>query len=694
MTNHPVQWQAPQPLWSRFGAAGASAATTADQARPAILRFATDDFMDEMLGTLERDPSRLDRLIARPESWRTPMTDHAELIERTPVPLIAQSALRRTFALKPRATIDAVVREKNVEEQGQTRRLPLKLYQPAHQRFYLVGASLVCGIPGLPDRAIVSGGGEQINFVIRRLLPVTPGSTTGELLEHAFVPGANDAHWRRIGDGTASDQVAPGEELLPALPLNYHDDTTRPRTLWSGFVPVGRREEYMGVRIDRSAAKPLAEGQRDSLRVEDPGPKPSLLARMAQFQTEVAEPWKTMLRSAFKFQKDLAEAQPEGVSGSEKTADRRTRIFDFNLQQQNVSWLVLLDFSDYLTAHLADLWTVIDNSGAGYSALSKPRKDVYDWLGSASMSSTLRAVLPTVNAPSPTLRDALKAIRAPGVRAKLEQTELSYLSGTLTQPDWPPFQFVLAGVNSLSVMDGPFKALTSLAVASDDEVQPDPIRPLIKSPPEAAQVDRLITLVTRALVLEVETKAPPIPFAMQVRNALTDNVRDEGWFVARFVYTNRDCGPLHPPRLSEPTQRFQLANFFDPDAPARPIRITLPTDTSPAGLRKYQKNTAFVVSDMLCGQIQRAKGLGLIDLVLSILPWPFHKDLDLGDGSSCNNGKVNIGMICSISIPIITICALILLIIIVTLLDLVFRWLPFFIFCFPVPNLAGKKATT
>jgi hypothetical protein len=48
-------------------------------------------------------------------------------------------------------------------------------------------------------------------------------------------------------------------------------------------------------------------------------------------------------------------------------------------------------------------------------------------------------------------------------------------------------------------------------------------------------------------------------------------------------------------------------------------------------------------------------------------------------------------MICSLSIPIITICALILLIIIVSLLDIVFRWLPYLILCFPIPGLKGKK---
>jgi len=47
---------------------------------------------------------------------------------------------------------------------------------------------------------------------------------------------------------------------------------------------------------------------------------------------------------------------------------------------------------------------------------------------------------------------------------------------------------------------------------------------------------------------------------------------------------------------------------------------------------------------------------------------------------------------CSLSIPIITICALILLTIIVSLLDFIFRWLPLFIVCFPVPGFKGKKA--
>ena len=77
--------------------------------------------------------------------------------------------------------------------------------------------------------------------------------------------------------------------------------------------------------------------------------------------------------------------------------------------------------------------------------------------------------------------------------------------------------------------------------------------------------------------------------------------------------------------------------------------------------------------------------------MLSVLPWPFHKDARRGAPEPCRtDGGDSLGMICSLSIPIITICALILLMIIVILLDIIFRWLPFFIFCFPLPKFKAK----
>jgi hypothetical protein len=60
---------------------------------------------------------------------------------------------------------------------------------------------------------------------------------------------------------------------------------------------------------------------------------------------------------------------------------------------------------------------------------------------------------------------------------------------------------------------------------------------------------------------------------------------------------------------------------------------------------------------------------------------------DIGNGTS-----IGIGWICSFSIPIITICAFILLFVIVIALNLVFFWLPFFRICLPVPTLKGKSS--
>jgi hypothetical protein len=132
-----------------------------------------------------------------------------------------------------------------------------------------------------------------------------------------------------------------------------------------------------------------------------------------------------------------------------------------------------------------------------------------------------------------------------------------------------------------------------------------------------------------------------------------------------------------------------MAAFFDSDAPARPIRIGMPVDTTPAGLRKFDKNTAFVMSDSLCGQAGAAGngGMSFLDLVLSVLPFPFNKGLDGSAANPCADGW---GMVCSLSIPIITLCAFILLLIFISLLNIVFFWMPFFRLCLPVPKFSAK----
>ena len=137
-------------------------------------------------------------------------------------------------------------------------------------------------------------------------------------------------------------------------------------------------------------------------------------------------------------------------------------------------------------------------------------------------------------------------------------------------------------------------------------------------------------------------------------------------YVLRCVYERPECGPLHPPVVSDPSDEFQLASFFDVDAPARQIRITLPVDTSAKTMRQFSKNVGFVMSNQLRAQVGRVRDA--------------KKALD---GELGQEQSFDLGVICSFSIPIITIVALLLLMIFVVILNLVFWWLPFFRICLP-----------
>jgi hypothetical protein len=141
-------------------------------------------------------------------------------------------------------------------------------------------------------------------------------------------------------------------------------------------------------------------------------------------------------------------------------------------------------------------------------------------------------------------------------------------------------------------------------------------------------------------------------------------------YVLRCVYLKPHCGALCPPLVSARSRVFTLAPFFDPDAPARPVRIELPVDTSIRGLRRFKKNVGFTLSKGLRKQMSRVAGLektmkGELDAGLSF---------DLGE-------------LCMFSIPIITLCAFIVLMIFLALLNIIFWWMPFLKICLPKPRV-------
>jgi hypothetical protein len=677
--HHPVTWAAPRPLWSAGGG---------DRGlRPSILRFATDDFMDQLLGMLESDPNALVSHVAKYESWRSKQkdlvtTDH---VARTPLPEPVRKAGLFT-RLKPNAPVAIAPPQTPLPPQQ------LKLYQPAHQRHYVVTATLACALPGLPDRK-PEGPNEQLGFVIRRLMDGN---------EHAYVKTAQGWQWQRLA-GNDPRLLAPAEERLGVFPLNHRDGRGIRRSLWGGVVPVGKREEYLAAAIS-SQTPSLLEGQivqAKPAKVPSGVVDNSKQARLAEFKMDVAEPWKAMIQSAFKAAADIA-ADTDSSSSDYK---RQQQIRERNWQYQTQSWLLLLDLMDFLDAHLQPVFRAINGQPA---TLSVYQQALVTWFnrplngkkGLIEQGFAGGGSFPPVrNHMAAAMKDVL------AFRNQLEAMRLAYRADAAEAALWPNFHFLLAGIGAPT-----FGENAQCVVPFEDATTPDSLDselaefapklnatlspsqpPLTVAPHLTKVIDDLIVMVGRALTNGGDGNAREIPFALRLSQTIQDTVGKGELFVIRFVHLNADCGPGHPPTLSERTDAFEMASFFDSDAPARPVRITLPMDTSPAGLRKHAKGTAFVLSDMLCGQVQRAKGLGFVDLVRQVLPWPLHKDINVGDGGGCKSGGLDIGMICSISIPIITLCALILLMIIVSLLDFIFRWIPWFITCFPVLGLKGKK---
>jgi len=419
----------------------------------------------------------------------------------------------------------------------------LKLYQPAHGRFYLVAAHLCCRRYGFPDRGLTAK--ESVGFVVRRVEPT--GSAAVEpanpvtYTELAWVPNGNAGSWQPVLTRLA---LTPGEELLPLVPTVHTSDGRRSKLL-TGLVPVGAREKYeargRAVRVEASTTDLVADPRRALLD----GTVIDAIRQIAGFGTST----------------------PPG---------------DDDLVEM-LRW-ALLDLVDFITGVAGgSVATVVD---ARLTSLAGSTPATTTWAHVVKLVAAERTTLLDRGAPSPALAGHLARVRSlnlVGLVTGLEQ----YRDALLTPP----------------TPSGPAPL-----------PEPDPVKGLL--------------------------------------------------YVARCVYQRTDCRLPRPEWVSPPTKAFRFASFFDPDAPGRPIQISLPIDTSQGGLRAFPRNVSVLVSKQLRAQIQQVKKLD-----------------DIGGKQS-----LDLGMLCSLSIPIITICALILLMVVVSILNIVFFWMPLFKICLPKPG--------
>jgi hypothetical protein len=696
LAKHDIAWASPQPFWT--DPAGAVQPGSALR-RPQILRFTHDEFIPELLALLQQSPAALPAHAAMTETWRGPGAVPAAEPEAW-----LQGKPARFLAARRRALLGRTARAAPASTGL------LKLYQPAHMRHYLVGGSLVCRTPGLPDRQ-VDPARQKVCYVIRRLLPRVPSAKrddplpdprlAGEWDEFGFVPNGKTGAWRYIGPADAESLVAtiaPAEERLALFPANYVQDDGHPRRLYIGNVPVGRREAYQGAGT-QAASGGSGSGSGSAAAAASAALDP----RLVLFYTQVLGPWKALVNRVMgNGQVGLGTSSAEPDSISQLKAARLSSVFkqssdgrSYDPTQpdadtlrtqrsalQTSSWYLLLDLYNFLKDQLGLDVLAAAPTGAALALYNALEAAAMPDLGDRALGPLVEAGGVFGSADVETnLIDAL--IRIVPFAASLETVQDSFtipppgksLADVGVKAGWPDFLFLFADP-WLGVLRPPEQA-------DFDRPEGDYLVEKIQ-----ARIDALADLVAAALPAPDPARPAPEPTLASMQPA---DMR-EAWYVMRLVYERPGCTPFHEAVVSEATPPFQMAGFFDSDAPARPIRIGLPVDISPAGLRKFDKNAVFMMSDMLCGQVDRMKGIGLADLVLSVLPWPFHKPLSVPEKGDCKTGDgLSLGVMCSLSIPIITICALLLLMIIVSLLDFIFRWLPYFIVCFPLPGFKGRK---
>lgn len=154
---------------------------------------------------------------------------------------------------------------------------------------------------------------------------------------------------------------------------------------------------------------------------------------------------------------------------------------------------------------------------------------------------------------------------------------------------------------------------------------------------------------------------------------------DENWvpprnenavFRARCVYERPRCDPYFEPVVSAPTEAFRFASVMDPMAPARDHQFAMPNVGGAEDLKETPEAVSVVLGEKISQQVQRLKEVSMTDLNEEEVP----------------DQQATVATVCRLSLPIITICALILLLVMVNVLNFIFQWVPYFMTCFSVPS--------
>jgi hypothetical protein len=537
----------------------------------------------------------------------------------------------------------------------------LKLYQPLHGRFYLVTASLICRQAGLPDKAFSPKNGERISFVVRRKRVITETGKPDREIEQAW---SDDAGWQPAPLDTQGNPIdlAPKEEQFPLNPVKVCTGQNGvlaacERSIYYGYIAVGNREKY----LDKLKAKNLP-----TVKLDDPSvPAEQKVSayfdavyqtrnsaedyRLNEFDTRVLTNWKMLL-----------------VEGSKIPLKSPDKIKESSLY-------LVIDFGDFLARALPRVWKALMDDDI--SVLSAKGIDPDQPAGKQLFTEIKGIAFIRFNNTDMSLRDALKAQEqaigdnAARGEAELDPEATGYDLSRATESDVGAFGVITVHPVDMDYLRS-FNYRTDIAPPPPDILSAWVYAALNENTVTSPTGQKKPIPMDFGLGAQKQAKAEEIVALIKhmvrpVIVAKNGKPVPQTYFLRLVYQYDPDC----PPIISDRSTEFAFAGAFDPDAPARMVRIEAPS-IRPADLRKFAKGVGIQLSPELNDVTNRVNT----------------KMLE-GGGLDSSPG-LSFTFICTFSIQIVFLVALIVMFIFLILLNIVFWWLAFIRICLPVPEVS------
>jgi hypothetical protein len=481
-----------------------------------------------------------------------------------------------------------------------------KLYQPIHQRYYLVTGSLVCRMVGFPDKTVEPQNGEKTYFVIRRKIGINEGDSELEFVwieepvtqtknKNAETEVVKERGWHLL---TPENQKH--EERFPVHGIDITSQEGQ-RKIYYGYIPVGNRKKYVQPpHVPEMYRKQIQTPDLDDIIENyDKQLKPGELG-MSEFKSRIV-------------------ASLISLIGAPSKVDRGAEA----------SFYFLVDLSDFLETWLEPVWKAVINSDP--DSIEGKSKSLYEELKAITIKKNQQEKFD--------LLEALREINAYNFKniAEGDENIPNKESGEL-------------------VYD--VKAFSTTRIDSDESDRVEKLSNYLRN--------NFSEKMSKALQHSNHQPESPVD-----PHRLLEAIKaDQGQNLElRMVYEyDPDC----PPVFSDPIHDLTFAAPLDNEAPARPVTIEMP-DINLENMRKTKHGVQITMPPMLQKVVSR-----------------LNKGILKGDDLS-ESPQIGVGAVCIFSIPIITLCAFIVMMIFMIALNFIFWWLPFLKICLPLPKKGGSS---